>query len=221
MEVILVPAGQFLMGEENDAHPLYLADFYIAKYPVTNRLYQDFVAATGYPAPPDWPENRHHAMVAGHPVVNVSWFDALAYCRWLSETTRQTCRLPTEAEWEKAARGVEGRIYPWGNSFDKSCCNCFEKGMGFTTPVDAHPAGASPYGVMDLAGNVWEWCSTAYAGYPYQPNDGREDLSAVAWRVLRGGSWFDAEWGVRAARRLSSQPNRPSRNTGFRVVQEV
>jgi formylglycine-generating enzyme required for sulfatase activity len=154
-------------------------------------------------------------------VVNVSWFDALAYCRWLRETTHQVYRLPSEAEWEKAARGTDGRPYPWGSEFDKTRCNTFEAGMGHTTPVDAYPAGASPYGVLDLIGNVWEWCSSLYADYPYNAADGREDLDAAGWRVLRGGSWFDAEWGARSARRLSGRPDAPSRNTGFRVVREV
>ncbi len=209
------------MGEGQDTHPVNVAAFCIAKYPLTQRLYQLFVESSGYPPPPDWREERHLELLGDHPVVNVSWYDALAYCRWLSQTTGQIYRLPSEAEWEKAARGTDSRPYPWGFEFDKSRCNTGEAGLGWTTPVDAYPGGASPYGVIDLVGNVWEWCSSLYADYPYTANDGREDITAAGWRVLRGGSWFDLEWGARAARRLSGPPDSLSRNTGFRVVREV
>jgi len=219
--MILIPVGKFPMGEGDDAHAVYLAAFHIAKYPLTHQLYQAFVDVTSQPPPPDWPDGRPLELLSDHPVVNVSWYDAVAYCHWLTAETGQVHRLPTEAEWEKAARGTDGRPYPWGQDFDKNCCNSVEGGMGRTTPVDAYPAGASPYGVMDLVGNVWEWCSSLYADYPYDTNDGREDATAEGWRVLRGGSWFDMEWGARPARRLSGQPNTASRNTGFRVVREV
>ncbi|GAB4414103.1 MAG: formylglycine-generating enzyme family protein [Anaerolineae bacterium] len=209
------------MGEGDDAHPVYLAAYTIGKYPITNQLYQSFVTASNHPAPADWREGHYPEVLGNHPVVNVSWYDALAYCRWLSQTTGQIYRLPSEAEWEKAARGTDGRPYPWGFEFDKTRCNTGEAGLGWTTPVDAYPGGASPYGVMDLIGNVWEWCSSLFVDYPYAPNDGREDLNAEGWRVLRGGSWFDMEWGARAARRLSGPPDSLGRNTGFRVVRET
>jgi len=219
-EMILVPAGKFLMGEGDDAHPVYVAAFYIAKYPITNAAYQPFVDSTGHAAPGHWQAGYPQAL-NDHPVVNVSWQDALAYCRWLSETTGHHYRLPTEAEWEKVARGADGRVYPWGNVFDKAKCNGWEAGLGWTAPVDCHEAGVSPYGVMDLVGNVWEWCSSLHADYPYRANDGREDLSAEGWRALRGGSWLDHEWGLRAARRLSGQPDSVCHNTGFRVARQV
>ena len=208
------------MGEGEDAHSVFVAAFYIARYPVTNRAYQAFVEAAGYPAPRHW-QSHFPEVLSDHPVVNISWREALAYCDWLSATTGQHYRLPTEAEWEKAARGADSCAYPWGNIFDKAKCNSWEAGLGWTTPVDAYPNGASPYGVMDMAGNVWEWCSSLYADYPYRADDGRERLTAEGWRVLRGGSWFDHEWGVRAARRLSGQPERVSHNTGFRVARDV
>jgi formylglycine-generating enzyme required for sulfatase activity len=221
METILIPAGEFLMGEGGEAHSVYLPAFYIAKYPLTNHLYQSFIDAAAYHLPPDWQDGHYLELLGDHPVVNVSWYDALAYCHWLNTETGQVYRLPTEAEWEKAARGTDGRPYPWGEEFDKTRCNTGEGGIGRTTPVDAYPGGASPYGVMDLIGNIWEWCNSLFIDYPYRAGDGREDKSAEGWRVLRGGSWFDMEWGARAARRLSGPPDSASRNTGFRVVREI
>jgi formylglycine-generating enzyme required for sulfatase activity len=209
------------MGEGDETHSIDLAAFYIATYPLTNALYQLFVDAVGYIPPSGWREGRYPELLADHPVVNVSWHDALAYCRWLTAETGQVYRLPTEAEWEKAARGTDARPYPWGYEFDKARCNTGEGGIGYTTPVHAYPGGASPYGVMDLVGNVWEWCSSLFSDYPYAVGDGREDLSADGWRVLRGGSWLDLEWGARAARRLSALPDSVSHNTGFRMVREV
>ncbi|HEX9923789.1 MAG TPA: SUMF1/EgtB/PvdO family nonheme iron enzyme [Anaerolineae bacterium] len=218
MDLILIPAGEFPMGEGADVHQVDVPAFSIGKYPLTNRLYQIFLDDIRHPAPPNWPAGGPNDILAQHPVVNVSWYDALTYCRWLSESTGEPYRLPTEAEWEKATRGTDERSYPWGNVFDKDHCNTSDGGMGYTTPVDGFPTGASPYGVMDLAGNVWEWCSSLYSAYPYDAADGREDLAAAGWRVLRGGSWFDTEWGVRAARRLSGRPDAVSHNTGFRVA---
>jgi formylglycine-generating enzyme required for sulfatase activity len=220
MEMALVPAGEFPMGEGADQHSVYVAAFYLARYPVTNAAYQSFVNAAGREAPRHW-QGGYPEALSDHPVVNVSWHDALACCRWLSETTGHHYRLPTEAEWEKAARGADGRTYPWGNVFDKTKCNGWEAGMGWTTPVDCCVNGASPYGAMDMVGNVWEWCSSLYAPYPYRADDGRENLAAEGWRALRGGSWLDHEWGVRAARRLSGQADYVSHNTGLRVAREV
>jgi len=158
-----------------------------------------------------WKDSRWNT--PGHPVVGINWFEAMVYCQWLNEqlhvpgSTFQVqrdgrkevwnveleawnIRLPTEAEWEKAARGADGRRWPWGNEFDPQRCNSSEGGKGTTTPVGAYsPAGDSPYGVADMAGNVWEWCRSIYKPYPYQADDGREDLQAAGTRVLRGGSW--------------------------------
>ena len=107
------------MGEGDDVHLVHVAAFYMAKYPLTNRLYQAFVDGTGHRPPPNWLDGRYGEIVADHPVVNVSWYDALTYCHWLSETTEQHYRLPTEAEWEKVARGIDGCVYPWA-TFSRS-----------------------------------------------------------------------------------------------------
>jgi formylglycine-generating enzyme required for sulfatase activity len=137
-------------------------------------------------------------------VVLVSWHDAVAYCNWLAEVTGKPYHLPSEAEWEKGGRGSDGRIYPWGNQWDAKRCNSEEGSKGGTTPVGAYPHGASPHGLLDMAGNVWEWTRSLWGEdwqkpsfkYPYDPDDGREDLNAPAsvCRVLRGGSWYDLQW---------------------------
>lgn len=222
--LISIPAGPFPMGDADDQHDVVTDSFLIDTYPVTNADYRPFVDACPRFAPthwqPEYPEPLHD-----HPVVNVTWYDAVAYCRWLTDTWRQrgllaadsVVRLPTEAEWEKAARGTDGRRYPWGDTFDAHRCNCCETRIGWSTPVTAFPEGAGPYGLMDTIGNVWEWCSTLFADYPYRADDGRETPSGDDWRVLRGGSWLDHEWGVRCGRRLSGDPTQATHNAGFRI----
>jgi formylglycine-generating enzyme required for sulfatase activity len=155
-----------------------------------------------------------------HPVVCVSWQDALAYVRWLGQVTGQPWRLPTEAEWEKAARGTDGRIYPWGNQWDETRANTTDGGAKTTTPIGAYAerGDASPYGVHDQAGNVWEWCSSLYQSYPYTAHDGRENLDSTGNRVLRGGSWGSGPWGARAAYRLAYGPDSLSNLVGVRLV---
>jgi formylglycine-generating enzyme required for sulfatase activity len=226
-EMILIPAGEFLMGsdpqqdrnaegDEESQHCLYLPEFLLAKTPVTNAQYRSFVQATGRRAPPHGKED--------HPVVDVFWYDARDYCQWLSEVTGRDYRLPSEAEWEKGTRSTDGRLYPWGNSFDSRRCNSKESRQGNTTPVGAYPQGASPYGVLDMAGNVWEWTRSLSGWYPY-PSDAkerarREDLQApdAQARMLRGGA-FDSNRGlVRCACRLISRPSESGGVIGFRVA---
>jgi formylglycine-generating enzyme required for sulfatase activity len=156
-----------------------------------------------------------------HPVVLVSWDDAVAYCRWLTETTGRPYRLPTEAEWEKGARGTEGRIYPWGNQWDDRLCNSAESEKRGTTPVDAYPAGASPYGLLDMAGNVWEWCSTIWRDYPFQMQEEwtEEYLDRVnVIRVLRGGAFSSYSFSLYCAARYGLEPHYRDFGIGFRVA---
>ena len=193
-EMILIPAGEFIMGSpegEGDAnehpqHPVFLNAFYIDKYEVTNALYKQFMSATGHIAPLFWDDEEYNH--PNQPVVRVTWHDAVAYAEWAGK------RLPTEAEWEKAARGTDGRIYPWGNEWDSSKCNSGVSGDGYeyTAPVGSFPAGASPYGVMDMAGNVWEWCADWYDKDYYSSQSSQQNPKGPdsgTYRVLRGGSW--------------------------------
>ena len=230
LDLVRVPAGEFSMGsdrkraqyaqdDEFPQHQLNLPEFHIGRYPVTNEQYQAFIQATGYRQPRDWKARRMPLGKENHPVVAVKWIDAVAFCTWLSEETGQTFRLPTEAEWEKAARGTDGRIWPWGDEPpDGSRCNFGNQVRG-TTPVGRYsPQGDSPYGCADMAGNVDEWCQSLHRPYPYQAGDGREDLKADGWRVLRGGSFDVALKDVRCASRNSIIPDIRDYYYGFRVA---
>jgi formylglycine-generating enzyme required for sulfatase activity len=234
LELVRIPAGEFPMGSDpkrdkqacEDEQPqlrVSLPEFYIGKYPVTNAQYAAFVEATGGPVPNRWEHGRIPEGKEEHPVVNVSWDNARAFCGWLSQATGQAFRLPAEAEWEKAARGMGDRIYPWGGTDpdrDSTLCNCDTR-IGDTTSVGKYPNGASPCGALDMAGNVWEWTSSLYVGYPYDATDGREDPSRGGSRVLRGGS-FDFKPGfVRCASRHWEDPKAVGDCIGFRVVAPV
>ena len=235
---VTIPAGPFVMGSmpqparsavlpsELPPHLVDVAEFRLAQTPVTNRVYAAFIQATGHPAPAHWLADAPPPALAQHPVTHVDWFDAQAFCRWAS------VRLPTEAEWEKAARGPlpqtgSPTIYPWGDAApDRTRLNYRRTGKRTTTtPVDRYPRGASPYGALDMAGNVWEWVSSVYAPYPYQATDGREELydtpsTTSRQRVLRGGSFASpsADY-VRCAMRSLSYPTRRREHIGFRVAQ--
>ena len=249
-EIVRVPAGYFWMGSDhNDAdawedekprHRLYLPEFWIGRCPVTVAEFAAFIRDRGYKTTAEqrdshytWQHPRGPASdVRGkgdRPVTQVSWYDALAYCRWLSDLTGTHYTLPSEAEWEKAARGTDRRIYPWGNVWDKSRCNSWEGGKIDTTPGGHYsPRGDSPYGCADMAGNVWEWTRSLWGkgwgkpefGYPYNPKDGREDLDAPqdVLRVLRGGSFNNNERNARCAYRNDNDINNLNNNIGFRVV---
>ncbi|MGB8646538.1 MAG: SUMF1/EgtB/PvdO family nonheme iron enzyme, partial [Anaerolineae bacterium] len=196
-EWITIPAGEFWMGsderaEEKPPHRVLLPEYQIARVPVTNAQYLLYVQATGATPPEHWPDGQPPRNRTSHPVVNVTWHDAVRYCEWLSGVTGKAIRLPSEAEWEKAARGdKDQRRYPWGDMFDSARCNSEELGVGETSPVGVFPSGASPYGVLDMSGNVLEWTRSVYKEYPYKPDDGRENMDAgdESSRVWRGGTF--------------------------------
>jgi formylglycine-generating enzyme required for sulfatase activity len=226
-EMVLVPGGEFLLGSargrDQNAHMVeqpqeshHLPDYYLGLTPVTNAQYLAFVQATDRNPPRNWRKGRPPRGKERHPVVNVSWYDAAAYCRWLMGVTGKPYRLPTEAEWEKGARGPDGRIYPWGDRWDPARCNTKESGIEDTTPAGAYPQGASPYGLLDMAGNVWEWTSSLYKDYPYRADDGRENPDSAESRVLRGSSWLNLYDSTRCAYRRSYTPAYGSRIHGFR-----
>jgi formylglycine-generating enzyme required for sulfatase activity len=157
-EWVRIPEGEFTMGEPDEAHRVLVPDYAISRVSITNAQYQFFMQATDHEPPKNWIGKRTPRSREIHPVVNVSWNDALAYCRWLSEVTGKPITLPSEAEWEKAARGAQdARAYPWGDAFDAARCNVHESGFGDTTPVGIFLNGASPYGCLDMVGNVWDW----------------------------------------------------------------
>jgi formylglycine-generating enzyme required for sulfatase activity len=220
LDLVRVPAGDFWMGsdlskdadareDELPRHHVYVPDFYIGKYLVTNAHYLTFVRTTGQSAPALWDKGRVPQGEDNYPVRCVSWDDAVDFCTWLRKETGLPFRLPTETEWEKAARGLNGRIYPWGNDPpDEGRCNYGVELGGHTTVIGRYsPLGDSPYGCGDMAGNVQEWCQSLHRPYPYRADDGRENLEAELDdpRVLRGGGTIAAlrESVAPAARRAS------------------
>ena len=230
IEFVKIPSGEFIMGDipplagddETPRHPVEIPyDYWIGRFPVTNAQFAKFVEQTYYSHEriDDWKKKPHH------PVVSVSWIDTQTFCKWLNNTHGENLprglffRLPTEAEWEKAARGTDGREWPWGNEFDKNNCNSEEGERGRTTPVGTYsPQGDSPYGAADMAGNVWEWTNSLCKPYPYNPADGREDPRDFEDHVVRGGSFHGGKQYARAAYRNSKDPMNRSGNQGFRVV---
>jgi formylglycine-generating enzyme required for sulfatase activity len=220
---------------------LTLPAFAIARMPVTNALYAAFVAASGARAPITWRGPQPPDALRDHPVVDVSWEDANAFCEWLNNQNadcrlqiadyarsqsaiynlHSAFRLPTEAEWEHAARGTDGRAFPWGNAWDDRRANTRDDGPGGTTPVGSYPAGASPYGGLDLAGTVWEWTSSLEALYPYDPSDGREEPLAPGRRILRGGCYANPHGFARCACRFRLLPSVRNTFLGFRLARSV
>jgi formylglycine-generating enzyme required for sulfatase activity len=215
------PSDRDASEHEKPVHRLFLPAFQIARTPVTNAQYAIYIQATGAKPPRRWEDGQPPKEKLEHPVVDVSWHDACGYCIWLSRLIRKQVRLPTEAEWEKAARGDgDKRSYPWGETFDMVKCNSWALGLRDTTPVGVFPAGASPYGCLDMAGNVWEWTCSLWRGYPYNPHDGRENFDAPddESRVLRGGAFWGDLQGVRCACRLRLGARAVDLDFGFRVA---
>ncbi|MBC8554620.1 MAG: SUMF1/EgtB/PvdO family nonheme iron enzyme [Candidatus Brocadiales bacterium] len=283
MQFFYVPEGSFIMGsnKEDDSEAferkfpqdeLTIPGFYISRFPITNEQFDAFVQAKGYENEGYWTkdgwnwkdqENIHGLRkfdspfnLPNHPVVGVSWYEALAFTRWLNGVWKDQSilpddlevKIPSEAEWEKAARGgmdkpVEPmtvpikdlsenvppalennpnpkRIYPWGNDPDPNLANYDDTGVGTTSAVGCFPAGASPYGCEEMSGNVFEWTRSNYKGYPYIPDDGRENLNSSKGddRVLRGGCFYYGYWDVRCADRLRHFPDFRYNLVGFRFV---
>ncbi|MHC1782307.1 MAG: formylglycine-generating enzyme family protein [Anaerolineaceae bacterium] len=247
MEEVFVPAGAFLMGstdleakimvEDGRAYPeipqhtVILDGFWIDKYEVTNGMYELCVNA-GWCKPPYVNHSDIYSDYFGNPefsnfpVIWVSWYQAGDYCAWAGR------RLPTEAEWEKAARGTEGEKYPWGNepisgeranlcdiNCPRSIANpIYNDGYAEIAPVGSYPDGASPYGAMDMAGNISEWTSTLVQPYPYDANDGREDPDSTAERVWRSSPWSNGFWWLRTTVRYRSVPGYQRNVLGFRCA---
>ncbi|MBN2147381.1 MAG: formylglycine-generating enzyme family protein [Anaerolineales bacterium] len=247
MVQVYVPAGEFLMGSDDPEakrtieggraypeipqHTVYLDSYWIDKFEVTTSQYALCVAAGICRAP--WETSSYtyanyygNPEYANYPVIWVNWYMARDYCTWVGR------RLPTEAEWEKAARGTDGAMYPWGNDelsgeranfCDINCTRSiandrYDDGYPDVAPVGSYPAGASPYGAMDMSGNVWEWVSSLIMPYPYDANDGREDPDSTAERAWRGGPWSNGYWWMRSSVRYRSVSNYWWYVLGFRCA---
>lgn len=234
--MVYIPAGEFIMGSsdkdvemflqifiyrrpsrfanEQPQHTVYLDSFYIDKYEVTNAQYGEFIQATGHPAPVYWNNELYNQ--PEQPVIGITWEDAKAYAEWTGK------RLPTEAEWEKAARGTDGRIWPWGNEWDAAKLNGNDvgaiDGYIYSSPVGSFPKGASPYGVHDMAGNAWEWVEDWYDAnyYSYSPKINPKGPASGSYHVLRGGDWSMNQDFTRCASRVGLSPG--SMLTGFRCA---
>jgi toxoflavin biosynthesis protein ToxD len=245
--MITIPAGEFYMGTSEDQiyqlfngedwaqewfdkdlfvveQPFHLLDlpaFEIGRFPVTNQEYYEFVWDSGYRAPRGWMGLHFPSGLDTHPVVMVSRKDALAYIEWLNKRLKTTFRLPNEAEWEKASRGDDGRIYPWGDEFDPWRCNTVESGKNATTPVGNYsPGGDSTYGVADMIGNVWEWTTNQLIPYPFDPlaDPAQSSDSRI---VVRGGAWYYSQKLARCACREGVMVDYVSTSLGFRLARSI
>jgi formylglycine-generating enzyme required for sulfatase activity len=264
-DMVIIPAGEFIMGsphsqgfaDERPQRSVFLRSFLIDRYEVTNAQYERFVNATGHAVPTNpnpavtlWNDGRPIPGSEAHPVVNVSWHDAAAYCAWAGK------RLPTEAEWEKAARGTNARRYPWGNDWDYTRANSASywagrtiefkdalewkafwvdgegariaqakglRGEVLTLPVGSFPAGASPYGLFDMAGNVSEWVQDWYEPYYYlrAPRENPQGPAGKLLKVVRGGSWLKPATSLRTTDRDYGFPDDHQSGTGFRCAKDV
>lgn len=224
-EMVYIPEGYFQMGTasgKSDEKPMHFAftpAYFIDKYEVSNAKYMEFVQATGHSKPSFWRDDNFNQ--PDFPVVGISWHDAMAYAKWKGG------RLPTEAEWEKAARGNDGRLWPWGNVWDKGFFLYFVNIFGdqdnypFTAPVNYFQSGASPFGLFNTAGNVWEWCLDWYEAEYYRTSpeinpEGPKGLMKM--KVLRGGSWVNDIDSVQVVHRARNFPEIKNEIYGFRTA---
>ena len=222
--MIQIPGGAFTMGgsqedspdNERPAHVVHLSAFFIDAYPVTNQDYREFVNCTGYKTPIHWQRGTYPTGMARHPVANVSFHDAKQYAAWMG------ARLPREAEWEKAARGTDERLYPWGSRFVDERCNS-NGVVGTTLPVDEFPLGRSPYGVWDMSGNVYEWCEDYFDEdyYKYSPSTNPKGPEGGQERAIRGGFFSETRPNVRTTHRSSAPETHTRENVGFRLALSV
>ncbi|PDW00314.1 formylglycine-generating enzyme family protein [Candidatus Chloroploca asiatica] len=216
--------------EEAPQHEVALPAFALAATPVTNALYATFVQATGMTPPLHWRGPLPPTALQDHPVVDTNWHEAVAFCQWLTASLQQTSvvvpglappyrfRLPSEAEWERSARGTDGRQFPWGDEFRAELANTRESNLGSSSVVGSRPEGISPIGAHDMAGNVWEWTASLDALYPYQRNDGREDPTREGRRIMRGGCYVNPQGYARCACRFRLAPTVRNEFTGFRLA---
>jgi formylglycine-generating enzyme required for sulfatase activity len=202
--VVELPAGSYSLGEPGEERTTVLRRVLIGRWPVVNAYFGAFgedSGVTGVHA-----SKLRDPQLADHPATGVTRADAEAFCAWASARLGRHVRLPSAAEWEALARGTDRRPWPWGDVFDEARCACVESAWGWTVPVTAHPAGASPFGAEQLAGNVWEWVA---------------DRTPDGWGIVRGGSYLDTGWGVRASRVQPADPARATATTGFRIAIDV
>jgi formylglycine-generating enzyme required for sulfatase activity len=202
-DVVEVAAGRYRLGEPGEEREVDVGPVLVGRYPVTNAHLRAFVEATGGRVAFDVAQRAQDPQLADHPATGLTFAEAQGFCRWAAVELVRPVRLPTGREWEAAARGHDERPWPWGHTFDPERCACVESGAGRTVPVTSHPSGASPCGAEQLAGNVWEWVA---------------DPLVEGWRAVRGGSYLDHEWGLRASRSLAADPARATPTTGFRIV---
>ncbi len=229
MKLLYVPAGNFLMGstsadplaqsDEIPQHTVYLDAFWIDQTDVTNAMYAKCVSAGACNQPTDLSSSTHSSYYGNpefdnYPVIYVDWNIADTYCKWAGR------QLPTEAQWEKAARGTDGRTYPWGNTAPDNTLLNYNQSVGNTTQVGKYPNGASPYGALDMAGNVWQWVADWYSDTYYGNSPASNPLGPDSGqnRALRGGSWYDNSDIVRSAYRLLYNPSSSNYYIGFRCA---
>lgn len=203
-DLVIVPEGAYALGEPGEEREVRLRRLLLGRFPVTNAQLARFASEAAAPLEPGLAARLEARHLADHPATGVTHTAARAYCGWASRRSGRRVRLPSQDEWEAAARGDDRRPWPWGAAFDPERCACAESGAWTTAPVDAHPAGAAPSGAEQLAGNVWEW-----TGDP-PDRDG--------WGRVRGGSYLDHAWGLRASRALPADPARATHTTGFRIA---